>query len=386
MKAVIYGAGNIGRGFIGQLFYESGYEITFIDVNSEIVDKINTDNGYPITIIDNHSKDIRWVYNIKAVNGRDLDAVAKCIAEADLVATSVGANILPFISNPILNGLRLRWAKSNFDPLNIILCENINKASNYFSQLIQSNMTEQEKLQFSDSVGLVDASIGRMVPIMTPDKQEGNILSIWVEPYCDLPLDKDGFKGSIPEIKNMIVYSPFSYYVEKKLFIHNMGHAMTAYLGFLRGYQYIWQAINDPEINYAVRKAMMESSIALSNRYKVDIHQLSNHVDDLLERFANSYLGDTIQRVGKNPSRKLKNTDRLVGAALCCLDEDINPQYIALGIASALFFKDDDDDNFNIAFGKHIHGSIKYVITDLCGLSMDSRLLALIESQYNILI
>ena len=51
MKAVMYGAGNIGRGFIGQRFFLSGYETTFIDVNADAVNAINEAGKYPIYAI-----------------------------------------------------------------------------------------------------------------------------------------------------------------------------------------------------------------------------------------------------------------------------------------------------------------------------------------------
>jgi mannitol-1-phosphate 5-dehydrogenase len=187
-------------------------------------------------------------------------------------------------------------------------------------------------------VGLVEASIGRMVPVMTPDMQQGNILRICVEEFGELPVDKDGFKGEIPNIKNMQPASPFSYYIQRKLFIHNMGHALTAYLGQIKGYEYIWQAIGDPYIKLAVMRAMQDSARALSLEHGIGLDTILDHVDDLIYRFGNKQLGDTVNRVGNDVKRKLSPNDRLVGAANVCLTHGINPANITLGIAAAMKF------------------------------------------------
>jgi mannitol-1-phosphate 5-dehydrogenase len=139
-----------------------------------------------------------------------------------------------------------------------------------------------------------------MVPVMTPEMQGGNMLKIWVEEYDQLPVDKDGFKGEIPEIKNMLPYSPFKFYIERKLYIHNMGHATTAYLGHLKGCTYIWEAIGDESIRKTVREAMMESAQAISKAHGIELIKIEEHVDDLLYRFSNRQLGDTIERVGRD--------------------------------------------------------------------------------------
>ena len=107
MKAVMYGAGNIGRGFIGQLLSESGYKVSFIDVNMQVIDALNQRGEYTVEILENESNREVQVKNVCGVNGMDADAVAKAIAEADVMATAVGVNILPRIAGNIASGLRL---------------------------------------------------------------------------------------------------------------------------------------------------------------------------------------------------------------------------------------------------------------------------------------
>ena len=296
----MYGAGNIGRGFIGQILSQSGYEVVFIDVNQQLVDQMNQDHAYPIRVVSDSGNEEIIVEHIRAVSGQDLDAVAREISQADLMATAVGVNILPRIARPIALGLKQRWQNQNLAPLDIIICENLINANHHLAGLIRQELEETAKDCLEKYVGFVEASIGRMVPVMTPEMQAGNILRVCVEKYATLPVDKDGFKGEIPDLVNLVPYSPFGFYIQRKLYIHNMGHAVTAYLGARKGCQYIWQAIQDEEIKAITRCAMLQSATALAREHNADLHALQAHVADLIERFGNRQLGDTIERVGRD--------------------------------------------------------------------------------------
>lgn len=338
MKAVMYGAGNIGRGFIGQLLSLSGYSVSFVDVNKTVISALNEKGEYPVDILYGDRSEEQIVKNVYGVDGNDINAVAEAIAEADVMATAVGVNVLKFIAAPIAAGLKKRWECEDKKPLNIIICENLIGADMYLKGLISENLNDEEKKKLDEKVGFVEASIGRMVPVQTPEMQNGNPLRVCVERYNKLPLDSAAVKGERPEIKNAVWFTPFQYYIERKLFIHNMGHAMTAYLGRLCGYEYIWQAIENPYIELLVSKAMTQSALALSARHGVKPAEVYDHVLDLLQRFRNRQLGDTVQRVGNDLKRKLAKNDRLVGALNMCREQDVSCDYIKIGIAAALSF------------------------------------------------
>lgn len=340
MKAVQYGAGNIGRGFIGQLFSQSGYEVVFIDVDKKMVDALNNDKKYPVRVVSDKGNYEIVVENVRAVNGIDLEAAAREISEAEVMATAVGVNVLPKIAGTIAEGLKLRWTNGNTKPLNIIICENLIDADKLLAELISGNLDDEERVLLKNRVGFVEASIGRMVPVMTPEMQEGNALRICVEEYDKLPVDKTGFVGGIPSIKNLIPFAPFEFYIHRKLFIHNMAHALLAYMGSLKGYKYIWEAVEDEYIRRIVTEAMNESALALSKEHGVEFSVLKEHVEDLIFRFGNHQLGDTVERVGRDLKRKLSSNDRLAGAIKLCQKNGIAPINICIGVAAALHFND----------------------------------------------
>lgn len=335
MKAVMYGGGNIGRGFIGALFSQSNYEVTFVDVADAVVDELNKRHSYPLRIISNNGSTDITVSNVQAVNGKDMLTTAKAISEADIMATAVGVNILKFIVPNLVAGLRLRMTRGN-NPFNIIICENLMDANKYLEKLIVEQLTKEEQDWFYANVGLVESSIGRMVPIQTDEMKDGDPLRVCVEAYGFLPVDKDAFKGEIPKIKNLVPASSFDFYLKRKLYIHNMGHATCAYLGDLLGLDFIYKAIDRDEIYIIVRKAMEESARGLSRKYNTPLNELLLHIDDLLYRFTNKELQDTCKRVGNDPTRKLSPNDRLIGAAALASEMGVVPAYISIGIAAGL--------------------------------------------------
>ena len=189
----------------------------------------------------------------------------------------------------------------------------------------------------------MEASVGRMVPVMTDEMREGNILKVWAEPFCTLPVSKDAFKGKIPDIEGLKTESNFEYYIQSKLFLHNMGHALTAYLGRLNGYTYIYEAVENENIRQIVSCAMDSAAQALSREHGKPLGEVKDYAMDLLKRFGNRYLRDTVERVGRDVKRKLGENDRLIGAARLCRKHGIDNIYMKIGIASALFFGEEYD-------------------------------------------
>ena len=385
-KAIMYGAGNIGRGFIGQLFSMSGYEIGFVDVNEAVISKLNTDKQYNIYITDGDGYKTYTVENVYGINGKDVSAVADEIASADVMATAVGVNILKFIAEPISAGIRKRMEKGVNVPLNIIICENMIGADEYLAELIKSYLNDGEKAYFDQYIALVEPSIGRMVPATPKHIAEKDFLAVCVEPYCELPVDKAAFKGEIPEIANMIPFTPFAFYIRRKLFMHNMSHALTAYLGALKGYEYIWQANGDYEIRSTARNALEEISKAMSKEYGVPYSDLEVFSFDLILRYDNKLLGDTIERVGKDTKRKLGENDRFVGAIRLCQKHSIPCANIVKGMAAGLLFCP-ESDAASVELNAYLkENGVGAALEKYCGIAQNDEIASLIATEYEKLI
>lgn len=379
--AVMYGGGNIGRGFIGKVFADSGYEVCFLDIMQDIIDEMNARGQYTVRIVSNEGAQDTIVKPVRAVNSLT-DAAIDEIVNCGIMATAVGVNVLPRIAPVIAKGMVARMERTG-RPLDIILCENQLGADELMRGWIYEQLTDAQKAWADANLGLVEASIGRMVPPLTPEMRAQDKLLICVEPYCELPVDRDAFKGPIPELTGLIPYSPFEFYIKRKLFLHNGGHALCAYLGYEKGYEYIWQAIADPEIYEAAKASMMTSAAALVKKFGEGVREnVENNVTDLLFRFQNRALKDTVARVGADPVRKLRRNDRIVGAALFAIEQGVDPAPIVKGILAALRFDRPEDATAPEVQAALKDQGIEYVLAHYMGLEPSEPLYAMIRDAY----
>lgn len=98
-------------------------------------------------------------------------------------------------------------------------------------------------------------------------------------------------------------------------------------------------------IQLLVLRALLEAARALHIEHGVPLDEIYLHIEDLLFRFENKLLGDTIERVGRDTKRKLSENDRLVGAAKLCYKHGIMPLHICLGIAAGYMFAPETDES-----------------------------------------
>lgn len=341
--AVQFGAGNIGRGFVGQLFSEAGMEVVYVDVVEEVVNRLNQDHRYTITIAKEPQEEFVTIDGVRAVNGRDMERVAAELSEADIAATAVGVNVIATIAKPIAAGLKLRRAASPARSLNIIVCENMRDAAGYLKAQVYQHLDSETAGWADQYAGFSQAVVGRMVPLRTDEEKRTDPIGVRVEPYKKLPIDKDQLRGEIPAVAGILPKGNFQAYIDQKLFAHNAGHAASAYFGYPKGHTYIWECMLDIDVRNLTKQLMTETGEALIKCYNMDAEEHWEHVEDLLQRFANRKLGDTVARVGADPLRKLGRDDRLVGAGLFCLENGIRPEYVAQAIAMGYKFDNKDD-------------------------------------------
>jgi mannitol-1-phosphate 5-dehydrogenase len=336
-RFVQFGAGNIGRGFTGQLFSDAGYDLVFVDVRPEIVAALHERGSYRLRFAGPTRHEEREVGPARAVDGRDIEAVARELAEADLACTAVGVNALYHVAPPVALGIRHRAARGNTAPLDLLICENQLHVAQQFRDQVRAHLLPDEAVLL-DQTGFVGTVVSRMVPELSSEERAADPLLVVVEEYDRLPLDAAAFRGLVPPVPGLEPKEPFQAYFERKLFTHNLGHAVAAYLGFAAGMTFVHEAVADREIGAQVRGAMEEAGAGLIRRWRFPAKEQSAHAEDLLARFANPALRDTVARVGRDPLRKLRRGDRLVGAGLLALEAGVETRNIAAGIAAALRF------------------------------------------------
>lgn len=338
-NAVHFGAGNIGRGFIGKLLADADIAVTFADVNEPLVDQLSHQQEYKVKVVGNECK-METVSHVTAVNSAS-EALIERIIKTDLVTTAVGPTVLDIIAKTIAKGLSARFAAGNTQPLNIIACENMVRGTTHLKQQVYQFLTTDEQQQADALVGFVDSAVDRIVPPLQAANDDP--LEVTVESFSEWIVDEQQFKGEIPHIEGMEKTDNLMAFVERKLFTLNTGHCVTAYLGCLKGHRTIREAIEDPSIQEQVKQAMQESGEVLIRRYGFDRALHSAYIEKILTRFANPYLVDEVGRVGRQPLRKLGANDRLIKPLLGTIEYGLPNGMLLKGIAAALKYRNDSD-------------------------------------------
>lgn len=370
---LIFGAGKIGRSFIGQLFGQSGYNVVFSDIDQNLVNALNRRKSYPV-VIKGKTEETILVENVRAVSGLDRDAVIKAVAEASIMAVSVGKNALEKIIPVIAEGLKRRQELTPDRPLDIIIAENMRAAAEF----IRSKLAEvlPQNYPLDKLVGLVETSIGKMVPIMTDEELKNDPLLIFAEPYNTLILDKLAFKGEIPNVKGLSPKENMQAWVDRKAFVHNLGHATAAYVGnfYHPDAKYIFEVLADKKILATTRKTMLQAAQILVSYYPDDftLSDLEEHIDDLLSRFQNRALKDTVFRVGQDLPRKLGIDDRFAGIIQMAQKKQLKYDRIVNAMAYGFFFrKTDEHGALNPLDQRFLQTlkdkGVKKTLTTLCG-------------------
>lgn len=374
--AVQFGAGNIGRGFIGAVLSQSGYRVVFADVNKEIVDRINADRQYTVHIKDVDSEDI-LISGVSAVDS-STDAVVDVIKEAEILTTAVGLRILPFIAPAIAKGIVARKEAGIEAPLNIIACENGLMASSRLKEAVLSHLDEAQTEWCLAHTGFPNCSVDRIVP---PVRSE-NPIDVAVEKYYEWNVEEKAFVGKAPEIAGMNMADNLLAYIERKLFTLNTGHAITAYLGKMNGCQTILESIETPEIYAVVHAAMQQSGEALVKQFGFDHEAHFKYIEKIIKRFHNPYLKDDVTRVGREPIRKLSPDDRLIKPVMTAKSFGLPYDKILLGVGAALHFNNPEDPQSVQLMEKIATEGLVPAISEVTGIKSGDPMLQEIVNAY----
>ena len=371
-KAIHFGAGNIGRGFIGELLVRSGYEVTFVDVNAELVDLINERHAYDIKIVGD-KPEIIHVEHVRAINSAaHPEELTKAICEADIITTAIGPNILKFIAPNLAAGLAER-VKTNQQPLNVIACENMVGGSSVLKGFVEENLPEEAKADVAKYIGFPDAAVDRIVPLQKNDDP----LLVQVEPYAEWDANVTQAKGEPPQIAGLTWVENLEAYIERKLFTVNTGHASIAYLAYRKGIKDIYSAMQDKNIVDMARKVWQETGDLLVRKFGFDPKKHEEYV----KRFRNPHLSDEVTRVARGPKRKLGAKDRLVSPATQLLAQGQKPSALATVIGAAFHFDYDGDKEAQEVQGAIQEKGLHKAILNYTQIPEESELFRMVENK-----
>jgi mannitol-1-phosphate 5-dehydrogenase len=336
VTAVVFGAGRIGCGFAGELLARSGYPLMFVTRARASADHLNRVGRYVVRLAGRDGTHERIVTGVHAVHGADEAAVARTIADADVVAVSVGPDRLEQIAPMIATGLALRTS-----PVNVIAFENGTDPAARLRAMVAASPDGEP---VAARHGFASALVPRIVARRIGDCGGDEPLVFVGDPPASFVVDRRGLVAPHPRIEGMTLTDDWTGCVCRKLYLFSAGHAMTAYLGHLKGYHYVHSAILDLEIRAAVLAAMREAQAGLARGFGREIAGDPDDLREIVDRFENAALSDPIVRVGRDPQRKLAVGERLVGALRAADRAGVETEFLALACAAALCFQHPGDE------------------------------------------
>ncbi|KAL2107609.1 hypothetical protein VUR80DRAFT_5002 [Thermomyces stellatus] len=372
-KAVHFGAGNIGRGFVACFLHESDYEVVFADVVEPLVNSINNEPSYKVIEVGVEGTDEKTITNYRAINSRsDEDKLIDEIATADVVTCSVGPTILKFIAPPIAKGIDKR--SEDLPPLAVIACENAIGATDTLASFIKdpSNTPEARLSTHSKRARYANSAIDRIVPAQDPDSG----LNVKLEKFYEWVVDKRPFEEhGIPTIKGIHWVDNLEPFIERKLYTVNTGHATAAYHGYNRGKKTVDEALRDEFINGQVRKALQETSELIISKHGISEAAQKEYAEKIVNRISNPHLADAVERVGRAPIRKLGRKERFVGPAsqLAEMGKDVTALLDAAEMAFRFQNVEGDEESAELA--KIVaNSSVGEIVVKVCGLEPKDKL------------
>jgi mannitol-1-phosphate 5-dehydrogenase len=338
MEAVHFGAGNIGRGFIGQLLHEAGYAITFVDIQDEVVAALKARGRYDVILADEEDGTRITVDGVTALHSiEEVDMVVERLAGADLVTTAVGPPVLRILAPTIARGL-LERARSDRGPVNVIACENMIGGSQALRDHVMENVPDGEKEVVDGVSGFPNAAVDRIVP-----EQTTTGVDVLVEPFYEWIVDASQVAGDRPEVPGITYVEAIGPYIERKLLTVNTGHATIAYLGYAAGKRTIDEALRDREIHDMALKTLEETGLLLIREHDFDPDGHAEYRRKVLSRFENPRISDDVTRVARTPIRKLGHNERFVSPSLRLLEMGHRPVHLATVIGAILRYDNPND-------------------------------------------
>ncbi|WP_050182689.1 mannitol-1-phosphate 5-dehydrogenase [Domibacillus robiginosus] len=378
MKSVVhFGAGNIGRGFIGALFSQSGYQVTFVDIAEQTIDQLNKSKEYRVKLATDE-QDEMIITNVSGLNNmKQENEVVAAIQQATFLTTAIGPNILPRIAPLIAKGLTER-IKTSDEKLYVIACENQISATDLLKGYVLENLDEETKKRLDGKVFFFNSAVDRIVPIQN---NQGS-LDVLVEPYHEWVVETT---EDIPAIEGMKIVADLAPFIERKLFTVNTGHAVIAYLGYLENKTTIDQTLADEAIEKQVQATLNETGAYLIKQYGLNEEEHQQYIQKIIGRFQNAYLNDGVTRVGRSPIRKLGPDDRLVRPAVEAQKAGLSYTQLAKAIAAALLF-DYKEDEEAVKLQEMIQeDGVAAVLKQVSGLDENSEITQEVLRQYELL-
>jgi mannitol-1-phosphate 5-dehydrogenase len=295
--------------------------------------------------------------------------VSEAVAAANILATAVFPQHFAQVAQQLASGIAYRQAKRRNAPLDVVLCTNLPHAGPQFRALLRDAFPP-EALEYMEShIGIVESMVIRIVTKPPAELHRHEPLLVWTNGYPELPVDRQGFKGEIPQVPGLRLVDDMRAEETRKLYTYNTFQAALAYLGASRGYDLAIECASDPEVRSEAEGVLDEASQALQAEYAFSVGEMAGWVMDVMTKSTNPALGDTVKRLAADPRRKLGREDRLIGPALLARKHGVESKHLARAIAAGLRYNDPDDPGAVYVQQRIATLGLSAAVREVCGLT-----------------
>jgi mannitol-1-phosphate 5-dehydrogenase len=377
---IIFGAGKIARGYIGHLVALAQMPLCFVDVNEQLVQRLNDRGRYTVHILGNPAKSIQ-VTTLVALHSED-PRVADVLAKAALAFVSVGGPNLPAVAATLAAGIQARRA-AGARTLNIICCENWHRPAEVLRQQLEERLaaSPDDRAYLASRIGIAEATVLRSCIEPTDEQRAADPLAIQAQDYWELQIDAAALVEALPPIPGLKPLTNFHAALERKLFTYNAGNATIAYLGAQRGHKFLYEAATDPMILEVARGVYQEAGVAICARYGYSAEEQTAYAQQSLRKYQDPKILDPVERNVRDPLRKLGRHDRLIGPACLALEYGIRPYHLALAIAAALKYTNAQDPSAVRLQQMIAEEGLDAVLEKVCGIEPDGVLARLVKER-----
>lgn len=320
--AVVIGAGNVGCGVMAEQLRAAGRSVVMVTRTQRDAERI-VGGGVRVRYADGRTSPDVVLRALRAVPVADTSNVTTYIREASVVVVAVGSGHAVQIAPLLAQTLMARRS-----PVNVVVCDNSAGAATHLRAMVAEH-GDDRVLQH----GYVGALVDRIV---TRREQRDGSRVLLTESRGTVYLDAPSLRAPLEAVGQLCLVENFQAYVLRKLFLFSAGHAASAYLGGMRGHRRIREALTDVDVASVVRAAMLEGQAGLSACFGEWFSGGAVAVDRSMRRYAAPHLDDTVERVGRDPLRKLGATDRICGSARLAMAAGKTTPALALVTAAAL--------------------------------------------------
>ena len=320
--AVVIGAGNVGLGVMAEQLRAAGRSVVMVTRTQRDADRI-VGGGVRVRHAGGRTNHEFVLRGLGAVAVTETRSVRALLGQASVVVVAVGPGHAVESAPLLAEALMARRT-----PVNVLVCDNRRHAAADLRAMVAEH-GDDRVLQH----GYVGALVDRIV---TRREQPDGSRVLLTEPQGTVYLDAPSVRAPLEAVGQLRLVENFQAYVLRKLFVFSAGHAASAYLGGMRGHVRIFDALHDGDVVAVVRAAMREGQAGLSAFFGARFSGGAEAVDDSLRRYAAPHLDDTVERVGRDPLRKLGAADRICGAARLAMAAGVPTPALALVTAAAL--------------------------------------------------